>query len=120
MANARSARMVLHVDLYSREVRWDAYQPITLPTFDIRNPIDREEARKYVGRIDPDFVALAQCCTPWSVMQQLNQRTPHQCRELRKKQEEGRDLLFFTEELVHYQADRHRAVISESPRRALS
>ena len=99
---------------------WDAYQPITLPAFDIRNPIDCEAARKYVGRIDPDFVALAQCCTPWLVMQQMNQRTPHQCRELRIKQEEGRDLLCFTEKLVYYQADRHRAVISESPQRALS
>ena len=53
-------------------------------------------------------------------MQQINQRTPHQVRALQQAREKNRSLLVFTEELVHWQADRGRAVGSESPIRALS
>merc|ERR1711965_310886 len=94
---------------------WETLEPITLPRFDIRIPKDREAARRYFGETDPDFAAIAQCCTPWTKLQNINQRTPQQCRDLEVKREESRDLLCFVEEIVHFQADRLRAVVSGVP-----
>ena len=70
--------------------------------------------------VDRDFMVIAQPCGPWSQMQQMNQRTPHQIRRLMRKRQQHRSLLVFVEELVHWQAARRRAVVSESPVRALS
>lgn len=48
-------------------------------------------------------------------MQNMNQRTSRQIRRLQQKRACDRVFLVFTEELVHYQAERKRAVGTENP-----
>jgi len=108
------------VSIIAAGMGWMTYQPITLPDFDMRDPVDRQRAREYLEDIDPDFVMLAQPCLPWTQLQNINQRTPQQCRDLQEKREADRPLLLFTEEVVHWQEARGRAVGSESPDRAAS
>ena len=45
---------------------WDAFQPVTLPEFDLLTLNGREDARKYLAEVDPDFIMLAWPCSPWS------------------------------------------------------
>ncbi len=99
---------------------WETYEPITLPKFDLMTVDGRQNARDYIVYADPDFVFLAQPCTPWSIMQNMNQRNPEQIRRLHEEQERHRQLLTFVEEVVHFQHQRGRAVGSESPTTAAS
>ena len=74
---------------------WEAFEPITLPGWDLNVAEVRAKAREYLVQIDPDFVVIAPPCGPWSQVQLLNQRTPLQVRELQLKREEARELLLF-------------------------
>jgi hypothetical protein len=99
---------------------WHATEPITLPTFDLLEDKDQEEAWRYLLRFDPDFVVVAWPCTPWSQMQRINRRTPYQIRQLNLKKQEGRILLKFVNKVVRFQVDRQRAVIGENPDQSLA
>ena len=63
---------------------WEAFEPITLPVWDLQLPEARVQAREYTQEVDPDFVALAPPCGPWSKIQLINQRTPLQVRDLQR------------------------------------
>ena len=64
---------------------WEAWEPVTLPGFDLLTLRGREEAPNYVVKLDPDFIAMAPPCTEWSQLQNVNQMTPMQVRRLRRK-----------------------------------
>ena len=38
---------------------WEAWEPITLPGYDLLTVTGRNEARSYLERLDPDFVVMA-------------------------------------------------------------
>ena len=62
---------------------WDAYEPVTLESgwnLEYRGVQDR--AMDYLREVDPDLLVVAWPCSPWSVMQNANQRTPTQKRAL--------------------------------------
>ena len=100
---------------------WECYEPITLPKFDLLTEDGRQKARDYIELVDPDFLMIADPCGPFSKMNiNMKQRTPEQVRRLHDKQEQSRAFLVFVEELVHYQYERHRAVVRENPATALS
>jgi hypothetical protein len=102
------------------EYGWSAHEPVALPTWDLLVEKVRQETREYLARVDPDLLAIAWPCTPWSQMQRINRRAPWQCRELERKRAEGRILLIFVEELVHLRLARRRAVIGENPFQSLA
>lgn len=64
---------------------WDAWEPVTLPGFELLTLRGREAARNYFVKLDPDFIAMGPPCTEWSQLQNVNQRTPVQMRRLRRK-----------------------------------
>ena len=97
---------------------WDAHQPITLPDFDLLQPAGRELARRYLQEVDPDLLVLSFPCTEWSQLQQINQRTPFQIRQLRRRRREQLHLLAFVNEMSQWQASRGRAVLVENPERS--
>ena len=98
----------------SADLGWQAHQPITLPAWDLASSTDREDARCYLRRIDPDFIMLAPPCAPWSTLQRLNQKTPMQIRRLRAKRTHARVLLKSCEELIYWQCSNGRAVAIEN------
>ena len=63
---------------------WEAWGPITLPSYDLLTRKGTEAARKSLMKIDPDFIAMAPPFTEWSQMQNVNRRTPMQVRRLRR------------------------------------
>ena len=69
-----------------KDPRWEVWEPLTLPSWDLMDPCVRKEAWDYVKRIDPDVIWAAWPCSPWSVMQFINRRTPCQRRDLLRKQ----------------------------------
>ena len=38
---------------------WEAWQPVTLPTWDVQKPADRAAAWEYIQRVDPDALWVA-------------------------------------------------------------
>ena len=48
---------------------WEAWEPVTLPGFDVLTLRGREAAGKFLRNLDPDFVVMAPPCTEWSHLQ---------------------------------------------------
>jgi hypothetical protein len=93
---------------------WDAYEPVTLPRWDLLRKKDQDDAMRYIEERDIDFVVIAWPCTPWSIMQNLNQK-PHQLRALKISQEEHRELLVFTHRVANRQYMKARPCVGENP-----
>ncbi len=81
---------------------WEAWEPITLPRWDLMSENVRNDALRYMERIDVDVAVIAWPCKPWSIMQNLNQR-PHHVRQLKLSQEEHRTLLMLVEQVAYRQ-----------------
>jgi len=100
------------------DVGWDAHQPIALPDFDLLKLAGRGLAREYLQEVDPDLLILSFPCTEWSPLQQINQRTPIQIRQLHRRRREQLHLLAFVNEMSQWQASRGRAILVENPERS--
>ena len=57
-------------------------------------------------------------CTPWSILQQTNQRTPAQVRNLKHKKEEARSYIGWVGEKLNWQRERGRCVLHENPNKS--
>ena len=104
---------------------WEAWEPITLPGFDLLTVRGREAARIYLRNLDPDFVVMALPCTEWPQLQNVSQRTPMQVRRLRRKRKLQRTVLCFFDEVAQWQHERGRhgdrtAWMLENPLRSLA
>ena len=104
---------------------WEAWEPVALPGFDLLTRRGREAARRYLMKMDPDFVAMAPRCTEWSQIQNINQRTPMQVRGLRRRRKETLIVLSFFDEVAQWQQERGRhgdrtAWMLESPLKSLA
>ena len=75
---------------------WEAYEPITLPRYNLLIKADQDRAMRVLEEHAIDFTMVAWPCTPWSIMQNMNQK-PWQIRNLKLTQEEHRVLLMFVE-----------------------
>ena len=53
---------------------WEAYEPITLPRYNLLIKADQDKAMRVLEEHDIDFTMVAWPCTPWSIMQNLNQK----------------------------------------------
>ncbi len=94
--------------------QWEAWEPITLPRWNLMDKAVRTEAMRYIEMLDVDLAVIAWPCTPWSIMQNLNQK-PHQLRELQIKQNEHRTLPVFVEQVAYRQYVNKRATLGENP-----
>ncbi len=92
---------------------WEAYEAITLPNWDPRSRKVQDDAMRYIEKVDAGFVPLAWPCTPWTIMQNINQR-PHQIRAVKLQQEENRTLITFVERVAHRMHMRLRAYVGEN------
>ena len=96
---------------------WDAYEPVTLEAgwnLEYRGVQDR--AMDYLREVDPDLLVVAWPCSPWSVMQNANQRTPTQKRALAwKRAHSRRTFLAFSKRVILWQRRRGKAVAGENP-----
>lgn len=96
---------------------WMALEPVTLEAgWDLRVPAVQERAMQYIYEVQPDLVVLAWPCSPWSQMQNINQRTETQRVALRRKRMQSRrTFLAFTRRVVLHQRSTGRAVLGENP-----
>ena len=69
--------------------QWQAFEPLTLPRWDLLDWKAQDDALRLLEEHDIDFSIIAWPCTPWSIMQNLNQK-PHQIRALVQQQAEHR------------------------------
>ena len=93
---------------------WQAFEPLTLPRWDLLDWKAQDDALRLLEEHDIDFSIIAWPCTPWSIMQNLNQK-PHQIRALVQQQAEHRRLLVFVERVSHRMYIRKRANVGENP-----
>ena len=96
---------------------WSTYEPITLDSgWNLEHKCDRDRAFKYLEEIDPDAIAIAWPCGPWSILQNANGRTALQRRALQLRRIKARrTLLKFVKEVTLWQRRRGRIVIGENP-----
>ena len=100
---------------------WEYLEPLTLPGWDLEKPQVQAEALRYFERSAPDLLVVAWPCSPWSQLQQINQRTRAQTLALQWKRARSRaTLLRFTREIVLRQRRAGRAVIGENPASSLA
>lgn len=76
------------MSLVASPLGWETWELVTLPVFDLLTRAGRGDARAYLLRVDPDFIARAPRCTEWSQMQNINLRTPIQVGQLRRRRKE--------------------------------
>ena len=51
---------------------WIAYEPVTLPGWDLMKDSDYKAALDYIDRVSPDLLVVAWPCTKWSRLQTLD------------------------------------------------
>ena len=102
--------------------KWEFLEPITIEAkWDLRDAQTRQRAFDYLKKVEPDLLVVAWPCGPWSVMQQVNQRTPQQVASLRQKRLESRRcFLSFVRQIVLWQRNRGGAVVGENPFQSLA
>lgn len=86
---------------------WDTCQPVTEK--DLATSEARNLTREYLNEIDPDLVVVSPPCLQEG---RAVNTTPNEYRRWCQKKADHRTF-FFTEEIVHWQADRGRSVLAE-------
>ena len=96
---------------------WEAFEPISLESgWNLESPQCQERAMEHLQEVSPDLLMLAWPCSPWSILQNANQRTPTQRRQLRiRRLRARRTLLAFTRRAMLWQRRRGKAVAAENP-----
>lgn len=103
------------ISIVAGEQGWTAYEPITLPRWDIKDSAQREEALLYLDRVQPDLRVVAWPCTVWSILQGINYPTAQDQEVLGQRRQQERPLLGFVREAVRRQRKRGGAVLGENP-----
>ena len=95
---------------------WQFCEAVTIPHWDITNPVDFEQALDYIDREDPDLLIIARPCTKWSSYQRLTARTHVQRAALeQERREQTRTFLSLSGRAASLQRQRGKAVIGENP-----
>ena len=100
---------------------WQFCEPVTLPHWDITNPVDFERSLQYIDEADPDLLLIAWPCTKWSPYQRLNARTQVQKRALEEaRREQKRTFLRLSARAAASQRKRKKVVLGENPAPSLA
>ena len=99
------------------EAGWSTYEPITLDSgWNLEHKCDQDRAFQYLIDMDPDVIAIAWPCGPWSILQNANGRTATQRRALQLRRiKSRRTLLTFVKKVVLWQRRRGKIAIGENP-----
>eukprot|EP00975_Prorocentrum_lima_P063595 12892435-Prorocentrum_lima.AAC.1 len=85
------------VSLAAEKKGWDVLEPIDLVTgWNMDLASDRRRALRYIANEAPDAIVVALDCTPWSVLQNLNMKTPAAKEKLEKRRAKSMQHLAFT------------------------
>ena len=100
---------------------WDVWQPASLETgFDLSTRDGQGKCWTYLEEIQPDAVAFAFPCDPWTQMQNVNQRTEEQRDDLQKRRIKHRNITRFVRKVAKWQHERGAIFYTEQPATALS
>ena len=100
---------------------WQFCEPITLPHWDITNPVDFEQALDYIDRENPDFLIMAWPCTKWSSYQRMNASTGAQRAALEEeRREQRRTFLSLSGRAASLQRRKGKALLAENPATSLA
>ena len=100
---------------------WDVWQPASLETgFDLSTRDGQGKCWTYLEEIQPDAVAFAFPCDPWTQMQNVNQRTEKQRDDLQKRRIKHRNITRFVREVAKWQHERGAIFYTEQPATAQS
>ena len=79
------------ISICAAERGWQAFEPITLPRWDIKDKQQQHEALRYLDQVDPDLLVIAWPCRYWSILQQLSCKTWQDHLELGERRQEERE-----------------------------
>ena len=100
---------------------WQFCEPITLPHWDITNPVDFEQALEYIDRESPDFLIVAWPCTKWSSYQRMYASTGAQRAALEEERREQRKtFLSLSGRAASLQRRKGKALLAENPATSLA
>ena len=72
---------------------WHVGEPLSLPQWDLLDPVHQAQAEAYLEEFQPDFLAIAWPCTKWSILQTFGRRSPKYLQRLAAERQEQRRLL---------------------------
>ena len=94
---------------------WEVGEPLSLPQWDLLDPVHQAQAEAYLEEFQPDFLAIAWPCTKWSVLQTFGRRTPEYLRRLAAQRQEQRQLLAWVQKVILRHRARGGAILGENP-----
>ena len=104
------------VSQVARSRGWQVGEPVNLESgFDLLTIGGQRRCNDYLRSFQPDAVVFAFPCTTWSVMQQINQRTPQQKQRLEERRKEQRKMTKYVAEVAEWCRQREVKFLMESP-----
>ena len=94
-------------------------EPLSLPQWDLLDPVHQAQAEAYLDEFQPDFLAIAWPCAKWSILQTFGRRSPDNLQRLAAERQEQRRLLAWVQKVVLKHRARGGAILGENPGTAL-
>ena len=94
---------------------WHVGEPLSLPQWDLLDPVHQAQAEAYLEEFQPDFLAIAWPCTKWSILQTFDRRSPEYLQRLAAERQEQRRLLAWVQRVVLRHRARGGAILGENP-----
>ncbi|CAK9054149.1 unnamed protein product [Durusdinium trenchii] len=95
--------------------RWEMWEPISLPSWDLQRDDHQVEAHQYLARADPDLLVIAWPCTEWSMLNEYGRKDAEAWRRLGVRRQRARKLLKFVRKAARDQRRRGGALLGENP-----
>ena len=108
------------ISLVAASRGWTAYEPVTLPGWDLMKDSDYKMALEYIDRVSPDLLVIAWPCTKWSRLQTMGRKSVLQLARLVTERKKQRKLLRFTRDAALRQRRRRGRVLGENPATSLA
>ena len=108
------------ISLVAASRGWTAYEPVTLPGWDLMKDSDYKMALEYIDRVSPDLLVIAWPCTKWSRLQTMGRKSVLQLARLVTERKKQRKLLRFTRDAALRQRKRRGRVLGENPATSLA
>ena len=54
--------------------RWEMWEPISLPSWDLQRDDHQAEAHQYLAKADPNLLVIAWPCTEWSILNEYGHK----------------------------------------------
>eukprot|EP00434_Breviolum_minutum_P025436 symbB.v1.2.022474.t1/scaffold1996.1/size93170/9 len=108
------------ISLVAASRGWTAYEPVTLPGWDLMKDSDYKMALEYIDPVSPDLLVIAWPCTKWSRLQTMGRKSVLQLARLVTERKKQRKLLRFTRDAALRQRRRRGRALGENPATSLA